>query len=112
MGEQVIHLFQWSSGCLWQKEPEEEGVGEVADDEEVVVFVANIGHGDRCDLALVLRLTRVKVRRLTVKLTIIVLKAKLLMVAMLTPLALVRVSKTSAGIIQLKGPHVAENEKL
>ena len=41
-----------------------------------------------------------------------VLNAKLVMVAILTPLARVRVSNISAGIIQLKGPQVAENEKL
>jgi hypothetical protein len=39
-----------------------------------------------------------------------VLKAKLVIVAMDTPLALVLVSKISAGIIQLSGPHVALNE--
>jgi len=41
-----------------------------------------------------------------------VLNAKLTIVAILTPLLLVRVSNISAGIIQLNGPHVAENEKL
>jgi hypothetical protein len=41
-----------------------------------------------------------------------VLKAKDIMVAMETPLARVRVSKISAGMIQLSGPQVAEKEKL
>jgi hypothetical protein len=43
---------------------------------------------------------------------IIVLNAKLTIVAILTPLALVLVSKISAGMIQDSGPHVALNEKL
>lgn len=43
---------------------------------------------------------------------IIVLNANEVIVAMETPLDRVRVSKTSAGIIQDNGPHVAENEKL
>lgn len=41
-----------------------------------------------------------------------VLKAKLVIVAMLTPLLRVRVSKTSAGMIQLSGPHVQLKLKL
>lgn len=41
-----------------------------------------------------------------------VLKAKETMVAMETPLERVRVSKISAGIIQERGPQVAEKEKL
>ena len=41
-----------------------------------------------------------------------VLKAKDVMVAMETPLERVRVSKISAGIIQDRGPQVAEKEKL
>lgn len=40
-----------------------------------------------------------------------VLNAKEVMVAILTPLDRVRVSKTSAGMIQLSGPHVHEKEK-
>jgi hypothetical protein len=43
---------------------------------------------------------------------IIVLNAKLVIVAILTPLDLVFVSNISAGMIQLSGPHVALNEKL
>lgn len=41
-----------------------------------------------------------------------VLKAKETMVAMDTPLERVRVSNISAGMIQDRGPHVAEKEKL
>jgi hypothetical protein len=41
-----------------------------------------------------------------------VLKAKETMVAMDTPLERVRVSKISAGMIQDRGPQVAEKEKL
>lgn len=41
-----------------------------------------------------------------------VLKAKLVIVAILTPLLRVCVSKTSAGMIQLRGPHVHEKLKL
>lgn len=43
---------------------------------------------------------------------IIVLKANEVIVAIETPLARVRVSNTSAGIIQDSGPQVAEKEKL
>lgn len=43
---------------------------------------------------------------------IIVLNAKDIMVARETPLARVRVSKISAGMIQERGPQVAEKEKL
>lgn len=43
---------------------------------------------------------------------IIVLKAKLVIVAILTPLDLVYVSNISAGMIQESGPQVDENEKL
>ena len=43
---------------------------------------------------------------------IIVLNAKETIVAIETPLDRVRVSNTSAGIIQDRGPHVAEKEKL
>src|ERR1051326_8021219 len=43
---------------------------------------------------------------------IIVLKAKLVIVAIDTPFARVLVSNISAGIIQLNGPHVALKEKL
>ena len=43
---------------------------------------------------------------------IIVLKAKLVIVAILTPLERVRVSKISAGTIHESGPFVAEKEKL
>ena len=46
------------------------------------------------------------------QLTIMVLKANDTMVAMETPLERVLVSKTSAGMIQDRGPHVAEKEKL
>jgi hypothetical protein len=41
-----------------------------------------------------------------------VLKAKETMVAIETPLERVRVSKTSAGMTQERGPQVAEKEKL
>ena len=41
-----------------------------------------------------------------------VLKAKDTMVAMATPFERVRVSKISAGMIQERGPHIAEKEKL
>jgi hypothetical protein len=41
-----------------------------------------------------------------------VLKAKLTMVAIETPLERVRVSKISAGMTQESGPQVAEKEKL
>jgi hypothetical protein len=43
---------------------------------------------------------------------IIVLKAKLTIVAIETPLALVLVSNISAGIIQLSGPQEILKEKL
>lgn len=40
--------------------------------------------------------------------TIMVLNAKVVIVEIETPFALVRVSKISAGMIQLRGPTVAE----
>jgi hypothetical protein len=32
--EQAIHLFEWDALGLWQKCPEENGIGDVADDKE------------------------------------------------------------------------------
>ena len=52
------------------------------------------------------------VRAMGVTWPIMVLNAKEVMVAMLTPLERVRVSKTSAGMIQERGPQVALKEKL
>lgn len=50
--EEVIHLLKRAAGGLRQDEPEEDGVGEIADDEEEVEFVADVFHGDGGDLAL------------------------------------------------------------
>lgn len=52
MAEKIIHLLQWSSRRLGQQQPEEYGVGEVADNEEIVVSIPDVGHGNGCDLAL------------------------------------------------------------
>ena len=48
--EEVVHLLERLLCSLGQQEPEEDGVGEVADDEGVVVFVPDIRHGDGRDL--------------------------------------------------------------
>ena len=52
MFEEVIHLFEWTASSFGEEYPEEDRVGEIADDEEVVVFVADVGHCDGGDLAL------------------------------------------------------------
>ena len=43
--EKIIHLFERQALGLWQEQIEEHGVGEVADDEDEVVFVADVRHG-------------------------------------------------------------------
>ncbi len=58
--EQVIHLFEGAAGRLREERPEEDGVGEIADDEDVIVFVADVGHGDGGDLSLERRLDLVR----------------------------------------------------
>ena len=50
VGEEVVHFLERLAGSLGQQEPEEDGVGEVADDEEVVELVADVGQGDGRDL--------------------------------------------------------------
>ena len=52
VAEEVVHLFERAAGGLRKENPEEDGVGEVADNEQVVELVPDIGHGDRCYLAL------------------------------------------------------------
>jgi len=52
VGEEVVHLLERAAGRLGQQEPEEEGVGGVADDEEEVVLVSDVLHRDGGDLAL------------------------------------------------------------
>lgn len=41
VGEEVVHFFEGQAGCFGQEEVEEEGVGEVANYEDVVVAVAD-----------------------------------------------------------------------
>src|SRR5271163_4819675 len=50
VAEEIVHLLQRLTCGLGQQEPEEDCVGEVTDDEEVVVPVSNIGHSDWRDL--------------------------------------------------------------
>lgn len=49
--EEIIHLFERQALGLRQEQIEEYGIGEVADDEDEVVFVANVRHGCRGYLA-------------------------------------------------------------
>lgn len=44
--EQVIHLLKRQPRRLRKKQVEKDGIGEVTDDEEVVVLVADMRHGD------------------------------------------------------------------
>jgi len=48
--EQVIHFFERAARCFWQEDPEEDGIRQVAEDEEVVEFPADIGHRNWRDL--------------------------------------------------------------
>src|SRR3954447_13981999 len=50
VAEEIIHLLQRLTCGLGQQEPEEDRVGEVADDKEAVVPVSNLGHSDWRDL--------------------------------------------------------------
>lgn len=50
VGEEPVHLLERAPGRLGQEGPEEEGVGQVADDEEEVVPVADRLHGRARDL--------------------------------------------------------------
>lgn len=50
--EQVVHFLERAAGRLGEQGPEEQRVGEVADDEEVVEPIADVGHCDGCGLAL------------------------------------------------------------
>lgn len=50
--EQVVHLFQWAASGFGEGKPEEERVGQIADDEQVVEFVTDVGHCNGCYLAL------------------------------------------------------------
>src|ERR1700733_2478843 len=50
VAEEIVHLLQWFTCGLRQQEPEEDCIGEVADNEEVVVLVSNVGHSDWRDL--------------------------------------------------------------
>lgn len=49
--EQIVHLFERTARRLREKNPEEDSVGEVANDEEEVEAIADVGHGDGRDLA-------------------------------------------------------------
>lgn len=44
ISEEIIHLFEWETLSFGEEEVEEDGVGEIADDEEEVVFVADGCH--------------------------------------------------------------------
>lgn len=49
--EQVVHLLERQSLRLRKEEIEEDCVGEIADDEQIVVFVSHIGHRKISDLS-------------------------------------------------------------
>lgn len=51
VGEEIVHFLQGLACRFGEEQVEEEGVGEVADDEEEVVAVADVGHGRVGDLA-------------------------------------------------------------
>lgn len=40
--KEVIHLLERSAGSLGQKEPEKEGIGKVADDEDKIESIATV----------------------------------------------------------------------
>lgn len=46
VGEQVVHLLKRQFLGLGKKQPEKQGISEIADDEEIVVAVADICHCD------------------------------------------------------------------
>src|SRR6266536_5853734 len=89
--EQVVHLLERQPLCLRKEEIEEDCVGEIADDEQMVVSVSHVSHRKIGDLSNECVEGEV-------------------MVAIETPLDRVRVSKISAGMIQESGPQVAEKE--
>lgn len=49
--EHIVHLLQWYLLCLGQKDPEKDGVGEIADEENEVELICDLFHGNRRDLA-------------------------------------------------------------
>lgn len=111
MFEERIHLLKWSPRSFGHEQPEEDGIGKVADDEDQVELPSDIGHSDWCDLAL-RRLLASQRPCYWAQLTIMVLKANEAMHAIDTPFDRVLVSKTSAGMIHESGPQVHEKEKL
>lgn len=50
--EQKVHLFEGPASSLGQDEPEEDGICQVANDENIVELVADVGHRNGCHLAL------------------------------------------------------------
>lgn len=50
ISKQIIHLLKRQVLCFRQEEVKKQSIGEIADDEEVVVPVADIGHGCIGDL--------------------------------------------------------------
>lgn len=49
--EHLVHFLERHALCLWKQKPEEERIGEVADDKHEIESVSNIGHCDRRDLS-------------------------------------------------------------
>lgn len=116
LSEEVPHLFQRAPGRLGQECPEEDSVGEVAHLQKLVSIEAS-AFGMETELTMnrmyhLQPMPSLSSRATLVVWPIMVLKAKLVMVAIETPLERVLVSKISAGIIHDRGPHVALNEKL
>jgi len=50
--KESVHLLKWSARSFRQNSPEEEGVGQVAYHEQVIVLPAYVFHRDRSNLAL------------------------------------------------------------
>ena len=49
--EEIIHLLKWQVLCLRQQEIEEQSVRKIANDEDEIVSIANICHGNIGDLS-------------------------------------------------------------
>jgi hypothetical protein len=117
LGEQVSHLLKWPLSCFGKEGPEKCGIGEVAYLTHPLIIL-NQDLDAQHELLTMKRIyQRQPIPVLSSNATevvcpIMVLKAKLVIVAMETPLDLVFVSKISAGMIQDRGPQVALNEKL
>ena len=112
--EQLVHIFEVEAFCLGLESPEKDGVGKVADDEYNVVFPADCRYSDwshfcndvSFQLFVIQGQFRANIRPISV------LNAKDVIAPQDTPLSLMAVPKSSAGIDQLSGPLVMKKTKL